>query len=539
MGRSGKPVIFILGASQMQLPAISIAKSLGWTVIVADANREAPGATLADYFEHVDLKDLEGMTSAAKRHRDIRGLDGVFTAGTDFSATVSWVANQLCLPGIPYETALDASDKVRMRSVLEQAGLSSPRYTSITRDDIHAADLGTLKPPFVIKPVDSMGSRGVRRADSQKELEGAVIDALEISASGRVIVEEYIDGPELSLDALVHSGEVHICGVADRHIFFPPYFVEMGHTMPSSLPGKELLRVTDLFISGIRAIGITTGAAKGDIKLSSSGPVIGEIAARLSGGYMSGWTYPYSSGVRITEAAMRIAVGLSPGPLEPTKKLTSAERAFVSIPGVIESMDPIREEQGVSDIFFRVKPGDRVIFPSNNTEKCGNVITVDSDRDKAVEQAEKTCRMVFLRLEPWDRETEGFIFGNTQSWVPDAFSLTVTDNIEAYNTMPPYFASLSAALESRKVAAIPLLDRETSREWHGEKISSAFRKVLDISRFESAPVRKEADPIPAIGRLFWKAFLRGGVQGGVWVLDSLSRLESKEVPGREVVGWLN
>ncbi len=136
-----KPVILILGASQMQLPAIRIGKELGWTVIVADANKEAPGATIADYFEHVDLKDLDGMAAAARHHRDVHGLDGVFTAGTDFSATVAWVAGQLGLPGIPYETALDASDKERMREVFKRHGLPSPGFLSIARGDNHAAIL--------------------------------------------------------------------------------------------------------------------------------------------------------------------------------------------------------------------------------------------------------------------------------------------------------------------------------------------------------------------------------------------------------------
>ncbi len=110
----------------MQIPALRIGRELGWRVVVADGNPDAPGIALADAFEHVDLKDLSGMTDAAFRQQQSSGLDGVFTTGTDFSATVAWVSEQLGLPGIPYETALDASDKSRMRAVFDRAGLPSP-----------------------------------------------------------------------------------------------------------------------------------------------------------------------------------------------------------------------------------------------------------------------------------------------------------------------------------------------------------------------------------------------------------------------------
>mgnify|MGYP002388944453 CR=1 FL=1 len=124
-----------------------------------------------------------------------------------------------------------------------------------------------------------------------------------------------MDGPELSLDAIVWRGRVTVCGVADRIIRFPPFFVEMGHTMWSALPADDRSAVERVFTDGIRALGIDNGAAKGDIKLTSRGPMVGEIAARLSGGYMSGWTFPLASGVEVTRAALRVAAGLEPGDL--------------------------------------------------------------------------------------------------------------------------------------------------------------------------------------------------------------------------------
>ena len=145
----------------------------------------------------------------------------------------------------------------------------------------------------------------------------------------------------------MYRGHVTVCGIADRHISFPPAFVEIGHTMPTDLDTAAVRQIEDAFESGIRAIGIDNGAAKGDIKLTPRGAMIGEIAARLSGGYMSGWTFPLSSGVEVTEAALNIAVGLPPGDLTPRFSRTCAERGIISIPGVVASVEGESTARGI------------------------------------------------------------------------------------------------------------------------------------------------------------------------------------------------
>ena len=340
-------------------------------------------------------------------------LDGIFTAGTDFSTTVAWVAEKMNLPGIPYDVAVAATDKSRMRSVFKVNNVPSPAFLYVKKDDNLQKIPEVLDFPLVVKPVDNMGARGVRRVNSEYELENAVDDAYKNSRSGRAIVESYIDGPELSLDAIVYKGKVTVCGIADRHICFPPYFVEMGHTMPSGMEGKYLKEAVDVFKRGVKAIGIDNGAAKGDIKISSGGAVVGEIAARLSGGYMSGWTFPYSSGIEVTEAALNIAAGLEPGNLRPEKNMASAERAFISIPGKVRKICGAEEAmavKGIKDLFMRISVGSIVRFPTNNVEKCGNVISVGAGCDDAVNAAEEAVRKIFILLEPENERTESFLF---------------------------------------------------------------------------------------------------------------------------------
>ena len=223
MGAIQKDRILILGAGVMQGPALKIAGEMGIETVAADADAGAPAIPLAGRFERVDLKDKEGIEKLARSLMEEGGLSGIMTAGTDFSATVAWAAERLGLPGIPYETALDASDKERMRRRLRAAGGPSPEFVILK--EIPSRETGFSLPfpwPAVVKPVDNMGSRGCRRVDCFGELREALVDALKFSRSGRAIVEEYMEGPEFSVDALVYQGEISICGLADRHNFVPP-----------------------------------------------------------------------------------------------------------------------------------------------------------------------------------------------------------------------------------------------------------------------------------------------------------------------------
>ena len=499
----GKTRILILGAGVMQGPALKIAAEMGLEVVAADADPNAPCACLAHRFEKVDLKDRAGIEELGRSLLENGGLGGIMTAGTDFSATVAWAAEKLSLPGIPYETALDASDKGRMRERFRAAGVPSPNFIVLQ----NIPEEGSALPfplPAVVKPVDNMGSRGCRRVDNFSELENAVAEAFSFSRSGRAIVEEYMDGPEFSVDALVYKGEIIICGIADRHIFFPPYFIEMGHTMPSAKDPALLNSLLDVFCAGVKALGIDNGAAKGDIKLTSRGPMIGEIAARLSGGYMSGWTYPYSSGVLPTRGAIEIALGRKPSAVLPEWAWTSAERAFISIPGVVRSISGIEKARAmpwVKDIFLRVKPGSRVSFPENNVSKCGNVISAAAERADAVNSAESAARSILIRLEAPNEETDAFLAGFDNAAGQEA-------------AFPPN--------------AFPAQKGDCHLFHSVEESLDAVRALtgVDLPRFSEIPPNY-GEMTGIFGSSFWKAFIRGGYQGAAYYLDCLNKAEKR------------
>jgi biotin carboxylase len=530
--------ILILGGGIMQIPSIKIAKRRGWKVTVADANPDAPGIPCTDRFEELDLKDCEGISRLAAALKRSEGLDGVFTAGTDFSATVAWVAEENGLPGIPYEVALDASDKARMRRCFEKYAIPSPRFVTCTSTEDADCACRQLEFPLVVKPVDNMGARGISKVYGPEELQQTLQTALSYSRSHTAVIEEFIEGPEYSIDAVVYHGKVTVCGFADRHIHFPPYFVELGHTIPSAERPETVSSIIRVFTRAVHALGITEGAAKGDMKLTRNGPVVGEIAARLSGGYMSGWTFPYSSGLEVTGAALNIAVGLPPGHLRPSRDWVSAERAFISIPGCVRSIEGTHTAEAipeVKDIFLLHAEGEEMSFPRNNVEKCGNVITVASTRESAVEAAREACSTIVVRLQPHNRNTADFLFSDGFHWAPDAYTLSEAENIQAVQCMQQIdLAALRRDPGAVTICDIPSPKRERAYDWHGRSFAEARRLIEQYSglRFYQNPGQ------PCLGRLFWRAFLRGGVQGALWLIETLCEIQQNDTfLEKQLISW--
>lgn len=392
--------ILIIGAGMLQVPAIKIAAEKGLTTIVTDYNKDAPGMAIADFPLVVSTRDIEGTVRVIKDFNQKHKIDGVLTVGTDASMTVAAVANALNLPGIKFENAEAASNKVKMRERLKSNGVPIPDFRKCWNEDDLRKAAKELGYPLVIKPADNMGARGVMKIENELMLETAFQNAKKGSPSGNLIVEQYMKGPELSIDALIYDGEIYITGVADRIIEREPYFIEIGHVMPSALPEDKLNNAIEVFKAGIKALGLTIGAAKGDIKVTDEGAKIGEIAARLSGGFMSAYTYPLSSGVNLIANAIDIALGNPPENLVPTKNWVSIEKTILPAPGIIKDIvgvDKALAIDGVKELFLHVKVGDEIAAPKSNVEKPLNYIIVRETREdawKTVEEVEKVLAIV-------------------------------------------------------------------------------------------------------------------------------------------------
>ncbi|HPF06217.1 MAG TPA: alpha-hydroxy-acid oxidizing protein [Spirochaetota bacterium] len=393
----------IIGGGLLQTPAIDTAKKMGYQVIVTDYNPEAIGMKHADIPIVMSTRDIQGSVRIAKQQNEITPISGVLTVGTDASQTVAAVANALNLPGIRFEDAEAATNKIKMRMRFKEHNVPSPAFLPVWSLSDAKKACKILRFPLVIKPSDNMGARGVIKIENANQISDAFKFAKSASPSGDLIIEQFMEGPELSIDAIVYNGEITITGVADRIIDFPPNFVELGHNMPSALPQEMIDDAINVMKQGIHALGITIGAAKGDIKVTKNGAMIGELAARLSGGFMSAYTYPLSSGVDLMKAAIEVALGQEPGNLEAVFNRVAIERAVICKPGIVKNISGLEDAlkvPGIEGIFLNIKEGDLVVMPRSNVEKSGNIIASGN----TLEEAEKAISECFelLKIETTD-----------------------------------------------------------------------------------------------------------------------------------------
>ena len=405
-------IIMIVGAGILQAPAIKTAREMGLLTLVTDMNRDAYGMRFADFPVVMSTRDVDGTVRVAKEFTKKRPINGVITVGTDASLTVAAVQHALDLPGNRIDVAEATTNKIKMRERLEKNKIPQPVfYPCWSYDDVTESSK-MLGFPFVIKPADNMGARGVMRVNNTEMLRFAYERAKNASPRGEIITETFMEGPELSIDALVWEGEIYITGVADRIIEYPPYFVETGHIMPTNLPERQVKNAVEVFKKAVRALGIETGAAKGDIKVTAEGAKVGEIASRLSGGFMSAYTYPYSTGVNLIAAAIDIAIGKPPGDLTVKYHRVAVERAIIPGSGTVREIDGIYDAlslENVKNVFVTCEKGDTVHIPTNNVEKCGNVIAVADNREEALRDANIGIKLVKITLGDEGELNEGLI----------------------------------------------------------------------------------------------------------------------------------
>ena len=354
-----------------------------------------------------------------------------------------------------------------------------------------------------------------------------------------------MEGPEFSIDAIVYEGTLTVTGFADRHIFYPPYFIEMGHTIPSCIDEKKRLELLSTFALGVKALNLTEGAAKADIKYTAQGPQIGEIAARLSGGYMSGWSFPYSSDFSLTREAIKISVGrvpekllekrvrldcVPPKTLENSKDFSSpfklfeihsvhvsAERAWISIPGKVRSIEKLGEKKSfdVKDVFPRtVEVGDEVDFPRNNVQKCGNSISLSDDYEKAVAAAEKSSASVLIRLQKNNSRTDDFLSdkeaADEKGFPPSAFSAYAKiKDLDLSGTMDVSQSVVENAPEEiREFLELP------EKNWNYRTAKEEAELFDRLNKTHKKIERKT----------FWKALFKGGIQAALYVVDSVQEM---------------
>jgi cysteine synthase A len=297
-----------------------------------------PFAAFAEVQIHDAIRDTarhDAIRAEIVRLNATTPISGVMTADEKSVTLTAQLAADLGLPGITVTAAHAARDKVTMRATLDRAGVGVPRWLAVRNGDEARDAAAAIGYPVVVKPADNAASCGVQIVRETSGLAPSFDYALGFSTSGDVLVEQFMEGPEVTVDAISDAGSIHIVAICGKDISDPPFFVELGHWFPSELPANELDRIRTEVEKALVALGITHGASHTEVRLTASGPVIIEAAARLGGDQIPELVR-LASGIDLYAAAIEVALGRDPtASLTKTKDGAAGCRMLVAPPGVI------------------------------------------------------------------------------------------------------------------------------------------------------------------------------------------------------------
>ncbi|NRD74820.1 ATP-grasp domain-containing protein [Shewanella sp. VB17] len=391
--------LIIIGAGIEACEGIKIAKEMGLKLIIIDGDPIAPGFKFADISLIISTYDGKEITNKALALKN-RGIviDGVIAMCSDVPLSVANVTDKLNLPGLSIKSASLVADKLLMKERLQQMGIPIPHFSAVNSLDSLKALALDWGYPFIIKPVDSRGARGVQLIESGCQLEQAFIQAYNESPTQRVMIEEYLIGPQISTETLIENSNCYTLGFSDRNYEWllrtKPQIIENGGDSPSKLSQDEQQQVTATVEAAALALGITQGVAKGDMVLTPDGAKVIEIAGRLSGGYFSTTQIPLATGVNFVEQAIKLALGepLNIEHLTPSRLQGVAIRYLDLKPGVVErvlNLDKAATSKGVEMLSTFIKPGDTISSLTSHTQRSGFVICTGTSKEEAVYRAQK------------------------------------------------------------------------------------------------------------------------------------------------------
>lgn len=394
---SHETVLFV-GAGRYQVPGIERAQALGYRTVAVDGADDAPGLRIADVSQVADIRDCEALLEIGRENR----VDGVVSFASEVGVRpAAFIAEELRLPGIGVEVAARVTNKRLMREAFAAAGVRQPISRGVTDEEEAVRVAEEMGCPVVVKPTDSAGSRGVSFVAAPELVRPAYRDASRYSSTGEVVVEEYVDGKESSVEGFVVDGELRIVAFSDKDRTPPPHLVDRAVVFPSSFDRITRTQVEKMARECVAALGLRSGPIHLEYLNSKEGPVPVEIAARGPGFGVFSDIIPYVTGVDVTAAVIRQALGLAVD-LEPTASRAAAI-GFLESPSAgvllsIANLEAARRMRGVVEIGTYVEPGDWVSTLSSGSDRIGYVVVKAKRRSEVVDTLGRAVRMIEVNV---------------------------------------------------------------------------------------------------------------------------------------------
>lgn len=355
--------IAIIGASYLQEPLIERAKEMNLETHVFAWACGDIGEQSADFFYPISIVKKDEI---AKKCQEI-GIDGICTISTDLGAiTVNYVAEKLGLIGNSKYCAEVSTNKKLMRECFAQNGDPSPKSVQIDMEafrDILSDDsiddflsLNEVSYPVIVKPTDRSGSRGIFKLSSKNGLANAVKVASDVSFESGVLIEEFVDGQEYSVEYVTWNGKHQFLQLTKKYTTGEPHFVETGHLEPAPVSDEILQNVKKIVEHALSSLQIRYGASHSEIKITEKGEIkIIEIGGRMGGDFIGSSLVKLSTGVDFVQAVIEIALGVKPELKQLIEPKTAGIR-FVLTEEDIETYHEIKKDPEIEIVYEEIHP---------------------------------------------------------------------------------------------------------------------------------------------------------------------------------------
>ncbi|MFJ6437840.1 acetyl-CoA carboxylase biotin carboxylase subunit family protein [Streptomyces sp. NPDC091416] len=369
------PLLLVLGAGNRTYREYGLLHiAARHSVALLDDRPPAWAAPIVDISVPVKLTDNEAVAETVNRLAADYGVAGVLTYVENHVGLAARLADTLALPGNAPGAVEACRDKYLTRSLLAASEVPSARSRLVHDADAAVECQMRLGGPVVLKPRSLAGSAGVRRADNPDEVRAAyqlakkaVLFGLETGGANGVLIEEYLDGPEISVECVaLGNGTIHIAAVTRKYLSPEPAFQEIGHLVDAADPLLADPRIQDVATAALTAVGISRGVMHVEMRLTRQGPRIIELNARLGGDLIPHLVH-LATGLNLPQITADLAVGAAPH-LIPTRHQSAAVRFFFPhTTGRVTAVNTEPVAPWLDRFEWTVPPGSHVTAPPQAT----------------------------------------------------------------------------------------------------------------------------------------------------------------------------
>jgi len=394
-----KKKLVVLGGGLYHVHTYEVLKEGGYYTICVDGNENAPAKNLADEFYAINFSDKEAVHDLVKKIKP----DGIMPLNEWGVKTAAFIHDQTGLPGLSSNDALACSDKGFMRDRWKKDNLSIPDYRVIENYFELEKASDKIGYPNIVKPSESGGSgRGISIVNTKNDLEWAYNFALPFAKNKRIIIEEFIEGTELTIETFSIDGKVYTLAISDKEKPDLRTRVATSLNYPAKLPEGVEDKVKSLVSRAVLSLGIINGMAHSEMILTKDNDLfLIETGARGGGGHIFHTIIEKVSGVKAPLIYAEYLTGGKPEINEITRN-GSVYRFFNPPHGIlkeVKNIDIAGKTQGVIDIGIVKMSGDEVGNLENSLHRAGHVITIGKDREEAIKVADIVENIVEFIIE--------------------------------------------------------------------------------------------------------------------------------------------